>query len=164
MSEWKIGQLGPGEWERVRGVRLRALAEAPDAFGTTLAQDEARAPDEWRERLADPCAATFVATADGEDVGLVTGRPYEGYDRAAGLFGMWVAPTHRDRGIAGALVDAVVAWARANAFERVLLDVADGNSAAIALYASKGFEPTGVIGSLPKPREHVKEHQRSLEL
>jgi ribosomal protein S18 acetylase RimI-like enzyme len=164
MSDWTIGRAAPGEWERVRRVRLRALADTPDAFGTTLAQDEARPDDQWRARLADSHAATFVASAGGEDVGLVTGRPYEEVAGSAGLFGMWVAPSQRGRGIAGELVDAVVAWARASRFERVLLDVADANAAAIALYASKGFEPTGVTGSLPAPREHVAEHQRSLEL
>jgi len=164
MQPCRIERLGASDWERVRAVRLRALAEAPDAFGTTFAQDEARPPEEWRARLADPRAATFVATADGKDVGLVTGRKYEGYDGAGGLFGMWVAPSHRGRGIARELIDAVVAWARDSGFNRLLLDVADANTAAIALYESKGFRSTGVTGTLPSPREHVLEHQRSLDL
>ncbi len=164
MPGWTIERLGPSEWERLRAVRLRALADAPDAFGTTLARDEARPPEEGSARLADPGAATFIAIADGEDAGLATGRDYEGQEGAAGLFGMWVAPSHRGRGIGGALVDAVVAWARARGSGRVLLDVADANAPAIALYERKGFQPTGVTGTLPAPREQITEHQRSLAL
>jgi len=47
---------------------------------------------------------------------------------------------------------------------QVLLDVADTNMAAIRLYARMGFVPSGVEGSLPPPREHIKEHQRVLVL
>jgi len=164
MRPCQIERLGPSGWERVRALRLRALADAPEAFGTTFAQDDARPPEDWTARLADPHAATFIATANGKDVGLVTGREYEGYDGAGGLFGMWVAPSQRSRGIARELVDAVVAWARDSGFNRLLLDVADANTAAIALYESKGFRATGVTGTLPPPREHVLEHQRSLDL
>jgi GNAT superfamily N-acetyltransferase len=96
----------------------------------------ARGQATWGERsarLADPNGATFLAIADGEDVGLVTGHAFQGPDGAAGLVGMRVEPSHRGRGIAGDLVDAVVAWACARGFDRVLLDVADANAAANAL-------------------------------
>ena len=156
--------MAPDAWGRVRAIRLRALADAPDAFGTTLAQDEARPLGEWRARLEDPEAATFLASAGGRDAGLVTVRPYGESGGPAGLFGMWVAPEARGQGVGGALVDAVVAWARARGCARVLLDVADANPPAIRLYESRGFRPTGVTGSLPAPRERVLEHQRALEL
>ena len=93
-----------------------------------------------------------------------SGADYEWEDGAAGLFGMWVAPSARGQGAGGALVDAVVAWARAEAFPRILLDVGDDNEPAIHLYASRGFVPTGVTTTLPAPRDHVHEHQRGLLL
>ena len=164
MREWNVERIASDAWERVRAIRLRALADEPDAFGTTLAEDEARPLGEWRTRLEDPEAATFLAIAGGREVGLVTVRPYEEKVGPAGLFGMWVAPEDRGRGIGGALVDSVVAWARARGYERILLDVADANPEAIRLYESKGFRPTGATGSLPAPREHVLEHQRALAL
>ena len=34
----------------------------------------------------------------------------------------------------------------------------------IKLYERAGFQPTGRIGALPSPREHVTEHERSLPL
>jgi ribosomal protein S18 acetylase RimI-like enzyme len=156
--------MRPDDGERVRTVRLRALSDTPDAFGTTLAQDSARPLADWRTRLESTQGATFVAHVEGRDVGLVVGNPYEGHEGAAGLFAMWVAPECRGRRLGEALIDAVVAWARSRGCRRVLLDVADQNVAAIRLYARKGFEPTGVTGSLPPPREHVREHQRGLAL
>src|SRR5690349_25156188 len=102
--------MTPDGWERVRAARLRALADAPDAFGTTLEEDRARPLPEWAARLRRADVVTFLAVADGRDAGIATGAPYEGEDGAAGLFGMWVEPACRGRGIGGALVDAVVAW------------------------------------------------------
>jgi ribosomal protein S18 acetylase RimI-like enzyme len=162
-----IERAGPEAAVRVRAIRLRALADAPDAFGTLLAEDEARPLSEWIRRLEAPEAAVFLAVEAGRDVGIVFGRPYEdrgAVEGAAGLFGMWVAPQTRRDGVGGALVDAVVGWARGAGYARVLLDVADGNVPAIRLYEARGFLPTGVRGTLPPPREHVLEHQRGREL
>lgn len=159
-----ISRMEPDAWERVRTIRLRALADTPDAFGMTLAEELESPPEQWRLRLASRDAATFVATADGRDVGLVVGAGYDGEPGAAGLFAMWVDPAFRGRGVGRALVDAVIDWARQGGFDRVLLDVADGNAAAIGLYERAGFTPTGRVGTLPPPRDHVPEHQRSFRL
>src|SRR5688500_7787120 len=123
MTAWSIERMTPSGWDRVRAVRLRALRGAPDAFGTTYAEDAVRPPASWRERLAAPDAVTFLATADGRDVGLVVGTPYEGRAGCAGLFAMWVDPDERGRGVGDGLVGAVVEWATRSGFERILLDV-----------------------------------------
>ena len=164
MDRLTLRRVEPGEWERVRSIRLRALADSPDAFGTTLAEDTARPLREWRARLESPGSATFIATADGRDAGIAFGRSYDEVEGAAGLFGMWVAPEARRTGVAGALVAAVVSWARTEGYARLLLDVADTNLPAVRFYESRGFAPTGTTGTLPPPREHVLEHQRALRL
>lgn len=151
-------------WERVRALRLSALAGAPDAFATTLAEDEVRAPRSWRERLEDPTVATFLGRCAGRDAGLVVTAPWRGRPGCAGLFSMWVEPQARGRGLGGLLVDAVVGHARDQGLERIVLEVTDGNEAAERLYAAKGFERTGVTGSLPPPRSAIREHQRELLL
>ena len=165
VSNHSIEHLVPENWQRFREVRLRALADAPDAFGATLAETQARPLSHWRDRLGDTASATFLAcNANGDDVGLVVGSRWNGIVETVGLFSMWVAPNARGRGIGGALVDAVIAWARSNGSTRILLDVADGNAPAIALYASRGFLPTGNTGNLPPPRDHITEHEQALEL
>lgn len=153
-----VERVGPDEWRRFRFVRLRALEDAPDAFVATLAE-EAQLPDEaWRRRLAGKDAVTFIASIAGVDVGLAVGGPY---DDAAGLYAMWAAPEARGKGVGDRLTAAVVDWAEAAGFPRVMLDVGDRNRAAVNLYARNGFEPTGVKSALPPPRAHIVEHQRA---
>jgi ribosomal protein S18 acetylase RimI-like enzyme len=43
--------------------------------------------------------------------------------------------------------------------KRLFLDVVETNTPAIALYARKGFVPTGEAGTLPPPRDHIREIQ-----
>ena len=59
------------------------------------------------------------------------------------LFGMWVDPGFRGTGIGRALVDAVVAQARAARKRRLVLHVVTGNDPASRLYERAGFVPTG---------------------
>ena len=162
MSEFRINSFHPDDWQRFKAIRLRALEEAPDAFGSTLERELAFTDEQWMERLKNPETATFVATAtNGNDVGLAVGAPYEGL---AGLFAMWVAPKARTMGIGRALVNAVCEWAKAEGHDRVRLDIANENAAAIALYKSMGFHPNGITGTHPPPREHIKEFQMEKQI
>lgn len=156
MQNLTIHRLKTDEWRRLRSIRLQALAESPDAFGSVLADEEAFEDDKWVARLARPDAATFIASTSEHDIGLATGGTY---DQVAGLYSMWVAPSARGQQVGAKLIDSVVDWAKGQKHSKILLDVSDHNTSAIALYHRKGFVPTGVTGSLPPPRTHLKEHQ-----
>ena len=158
----RIKQLTTDEGPRLRSIRLRALLDAPDAFGSTLEETAARPADSWSKQLVD--LPTFVAINDGVDVGVVRCARDEARIDSASLISMWVAPEVRRRGVGGVLVDAVIEWARSNGVTRLFLDVADNNAPAIKLYSRKGFAPNGEVGTLPPPREHIREHQRELWL
>ena len=158
----RVHQLRPADWKRFRDVRLIALADAPNAFGSTLEAEEKLSDDEWIKRLERPDTATFVAVEeDASDAGLIVAAPY---DDQAGLYAMWVASSARRRGVGAMLVNSVIEWSRSRGFNNLLLDVSDTNEAAIALYSRMGFQSTGKTGTLPEPRQYVLEHQRALSL
>lgn len=158
----EIQRLSRDEGRRLRTIRLRALADAPDAFGSTYAEVAARPLESWPQQLQE--IATFVAVREGEDVGLVRCARDAQHRDTAWLISMWVAPEARGQGVGDALIDAVIAYARSSGTSRLLLEVGDHNHQAIALYARKGFKPTGETGTLPAPRHHMREHQRELRL
>jgi GNAT superfamily N-acetyltransferase len=151
----EIVHLGPGEGERLREVRLRALQDTPDAFGSSYAREIEFPPQKWAERLADQDARWWVATRDGADLGLVCVRLEEG---AAHLLSMWVAPEARKDGVGSRLVDAAVEWARTTGAEEIGLWAVDRNHAARALYARKGFTPSGKVMALPSNPALMESH------
>jgi ribosomal protein S18 acetylase RimI-like enzyme len=153
-----LTRLQPQEWQRLRSIRLRALIDAPDAFGTTFEEANAWSPDDWCRQLMT--LPTVVAVKDGVDVGMARYAPDETRQGTGWLISLWVDPSARRMGAGSALTDAVVDLARAAGAIRLLLDVADGNAAAVALYEARGFVSNGQTGSLPPPRAHIREHQR----
>ncbi|MEU4549616.1 GNAT family N-acetyltransferase [Nonomuraea dietziae] len=143
MQEFTIERLGPGDEDRLREIRLRALADAPTAFASTHDKEVAYPRDKWAERLADPDSAWFVAA----DAGLVCAR--QEHEGETHLLSMWVAPRARGTGLAGRLVDEVIAWSKAREAHEIGLWAVDDNLGARALYARKGFLPSGEVMALP---------------
>ncbi len=158
----EVRRLAPDDWERFRRIRLAALLDAPDAFGSTIDEALARREAGWRSQLET--LATFVAIMDDVDVGMVRGGPDDADPATAFLLSMWVAPSFRGCGVGDRLVRVVIDWARSTGFSRLVLDVADHNLPAVALYARAGFDPTGEAGTLPPPRSHIREHRRAMVL
>jgi GNAT superfamily N-acetyltransferase len=141
----QVRRIRPDEWDRLRALRLHALADAPLAFGSTLSLEEAFPEGIWRERAAGGAAsedrATFIAEQDGRWIGLATGLITGSADPV--LVGMFVDGSARRRGVAVALIESVVGWVQSRGAARLLLWVTSGNEAAIALYRRCGFQPTG---------------------
>lgn len=158
----EVQRLKASEGVRLRSIRLRALQDAPDAFGSTFEETSARPVESWSEQLRQ--LPTFVAVLEQQDVGLVRGDLDKDDSCTAWLISMWVAPEARGHGVGDALIERVVNWARSAGAHRMLLDVGDENAHAIALYARMGFKPNTVVSTLPPPREHILEHQRELKL
>lgn len=136
---WTIRRISTDDWEDVRDIRLRALKDAPDAFGATY--DEAIGFDEsrWRERAGE--GRTFLGyDGDGPPVGMAAS--YWNED-VLELVAMWVAPEARGSGVAVELVDAVAEQAKGDGAADVHLWVTETNPAARKLYERIGFTYTG---------------------
>jgi ribosomal protein S18 acetylase RimI-like enzyme len=108
-SALSVERLTAQEWRTYRDLRLRALADAPDAFGSTLAAERARPDAEWERQLAaaapSPTDLPLVARVGPEAVGLAWARIQYAEPEVAHLFQVWVAPEHRGRGIGQLLLD-----------------------------------------------------------
>jgi GNAT superfamily N-acetyltransferase len=145
----EVRQIRANEGLPLRAVRLRALADAPTAFGSTLDQEEKFPERVWHERAERGAVGadrvTFVAEQGGQWIGIATGLardPEEPNDPRPLLVGMFVAPEARRSGVGVALVDAVVRWARERGASSLSLWVTSTNNPAIALYDKCGFRRT----------------------
>jgi GNAT superfamily N-acetyltransferase len=135
-----------GDWLTWKEMRLTALRSAPTAYGETYAN--AAAGDDrywqkwWLERTDDK-AMRSMAYADGVPAGQIGVVQWRGPGTIPMLISMWVQEPFRGTGVADALVEDAVKWARDNGFQQIELGVTEGNEAARKLYLRHGFEPTG---------------------
>lgn len=145
-----VTRVGPEEWQRLRTVRLAALADSPEMFGSTLERELAFDDDEWRLRAARP--ATFLAAREGVDVGMA--GVYE-FDGGWCVMGMWIAAQERGTGVVGALVHVCESQAADAGARRIALWVMEDNPRGQRAYARLGFAVTGT-------RQHVRDGRDEL--
>jgi ribosomal protein S18 acetylase RimI-like enzyme len=161
-----VRRLEPADWPALKAVRLAALADAPEAFASTLELESGYSDERWQEWLRST-AVTFGAFRtcglDGPAAARIAGvaaarerpRPAEpGEPREWSLMSVWVSPDLRGSGTAGRLVDAVRDEARRSGADRIRLWVTDVNERARAFYARLGFEPTGRHQLVPEQPDH----------
>ncbi len=159
----KISRLVTGDESVLRDIRLRALADSPSAYGSTLEEETALTEADWQKRLARIDAATFVYREnDGAACGLVTAVIDDDFAHIAWLLSMWVEPSKRGGGVAGQLIDEVIAWSRAQKCTYILLQVTSGNTSAERTYEKRGFRKTGT--TIVRERDNMAESEMKLLL
>lgn len=131
-----------------RELRLAALAGAPDAFRSSLAdwQGEGDREERWRGILAIAGSHNVVAMLDDRPVGMARGVP--GDDGVPELHSVFVDPKARGHGVGDLLMAEVEGWAVGTGATTLRLTVVPANASAIALYERNGFAVTAQLGDL----------------
>lgn len=138
-----IRPLTPEDAADYRAIRLDALHRAPEAFGSTYAAEVGRSVEAFAERLA---TSTVLGAYDGTRVvGMAGFQRHTGAKHAhkGFVWGFYVAPEVRGRGVGVALLDGIAA-AATGVVEQLTLSVVQTNAAALALYERCGFNVYGI--------------------
>ena len=145
-----VRQLTADDAAAYQTIRLLALQESPTAFSASYADEVSRSPSDIATRVtpaSDGSHCVFGAFVCDRLAGILAFvRPQRAkLLHCAELFGMYVVPEFRRRGLAGALVDAALAHARSlSGLRQVKLAVNATNVAARSLYQSRGFTCVGL--------------------
>lgn len=139
-----VRRIETSEAELFHSFRLRGLRECPAAFGSTYEQEAAMPAEAVRGRF--PCADENFVLGAFDDGGRLVG--VAGFYRMEAVkarhkgvvWGMYVAPEARGRGVGGALLAELIERCRGLAgLEQLTLDVVVPNDAARSLYLRSGF-------------------------
>jgi RimJ/RimL family protein N-acetyltransferase len=133
-----------------RTLRLEGLRAHPEAFGADYATSAARPIEYWQERMQSGAGGeqgiTCVAEAAGELIGMtaLVRNDLAKTRHAGSIFGVYTRPDWRATGVADALIEMCVAYARELGLRLVRLGVVTSNASAIRLYQRCGFQVYGV--------------------
>ena len=138
-----VTRIRSDQWRILRDVRLRALEEAPYAFGTTLAEGLKRTDRDWQDMARDHATlsgrAYFMAYVGDNPCGMA--GCYRTAPDTVVLTAMWVAPEVRGQKIGEQIVRAVIKWAREGGATKLEAWVSENNPARF-FYQKVGFEET----------------------
>ncbi len=150
MPELTITALPPTRWPEAKQLRLDALQAEPSAFASSYEDELAFSDDVWLARLNTAYARdgnlTFFAEVEGVLVGMA-GAHWSSKAKlrhVAEVYGVYVRPDRRGRGIASALMRRLLDALRAmQQIEKVNLTVNATSEPAVALYSGLGFAIVG---------------------
>jgi len=127
-------------------LRRVALETEPLAFGASAEDDVGLVLESARAFLGDHEGQAVFWHFDGADlvgaVGLLRASKVKQRHKAT-IWGMYVHPRARKKGVAQALLDAAIQHARGWGLDQVLLSVSEAAPAAKRLYERAGFRAWG---------------------
>jgi ribosomal protein S18 acetylase RimI-like enzyme len=155
-----IRELTPDDAALFRTLRLDALRSDPGAFGQTLESALPLSDHEWRQRLEGVRAqggAVLVAEQDGAAVGMCGVGRDTTHEKAAFLWGMFVAAATRGSGVGAALLREAEGWAMDRGYAEMHACVAAPNRSAVDFYRRQGYEIGPAAGTL-RPGSEIPVH------
>jgi len=140
-STLRIRLCGIDDWEELRTIRLEALADTPEAYGSTYEESVRWSDAQWKNSAAT--RLYYFAERDGRVVGMVSGGYNDAHPGTRWLYGMYVTPAERGSATAALLVHSMGEWAKSHGVGEIYLHVGSTVPRARAFYEKLGFRPNG---------------------
>ncbi|MGC2485482.1 MAG: GNAT family N-acetyltransferase [Acidimicrobiales bacterium] len=147
-SSYRVRRVERADWAALRAIRLEALSDSPEAFGSTLSDTQLLTARQWRAKIAT--LVYFLAERDGTVVGMISGGYNDNRPGTHWIYGMYVTRSSRGTKAATLLVRAVIDWARGEGAREVYLHVAAAAPRARTFYRKEGFRETGEIFAMER--------------
>jgi ribosomal protein S18 acetylase RimI-like enzyme len=144
----EIRRIRADEGLAYREVRLRALKQAPDAYGTTFAEASTRTETEWtefarRSAESETFALFVLDRGDGSLAGLAAISMEEGVPEEGTVFQMWIDEDLRGTEWGSGLLAAAERHGESLGARSITLSVEDDNPRARRFYDRAGYTLTG---------------------
>jgi RimJ/RimL family protein N-acetyltransferase len=110
----KIRQICENDWQEFREIRLKALKSDPKVFGSHYEREKNKSRQDWKEWAGAENQAIFFLYDNGKSIGM-TGIyiPQDTVTKTtAVLWGSWLEPEYRHKGISELMYKARIDWAK----------------------------------------------------
>ena len=140
-----IKKITEEDWLEFSRVRLEALQTDPNVFGSNYATESQRGENDWRELLRSDESAIFIIFDGETPIGMTATSVWrdDPAKKTAILWGSWLAPEYRGKGLSDDMYKARIAWAKNHpTIERIIVSHRASNLASKYANQKHGFEFT----------------------
>ena len=137
-----IKKLLADRWEDYRDLRLEALKQDPNAFGSSYEEEVILSKDVWEKRIKD----VLFALSNNKPIGMIVFI----FDKKmktkhiANIYGVYVKKEYRGLGIGSKLIKSAISKIMKNkTIIKIKLKVNPKQKAAVNLYMKFGFTVAG---------------------
>lgn len=164
VADFTIRALDRRNAAEYRLLRQDALEHYPASFATSRAEWAKMSLKKVEEMVCPSDGSVVLGAFHSErslgdvliGIGGLKRQDKEKYRHKAMIWGMYVDPEWRGKGIARSLLEELIAHARVQAeLQQVLLTVTEGNARAQALYERLGFRVYGIEPKAIEPGDGV---------
>jgi len=143
----KIGMLTQEDWQPWKLLRLEALKNSPESFGSSY-EEEANWPDlDFQNSLTkSDIFGVFVDNSLVSCAGFYSLNSAKTKHRGV-IWGMYTRPECRGQGIASALIQTIINHAKSHVTQQLHLTCVTSNLGAVAFYQKQGFK---IYGTEPR--------------
>ncbi|MGE7761402.1 N-acetyltransferase family protein [Peribacillus sp. NPDC097895] len=138
--------LKPQDAENYRKLRLEALQNNPESFGSSFEEERKNPLETYKSRFQSDESFTLGAFENEKLIGVVTlvKENKLKLKHKATIFAVYVSPEKRSNGIGMSLMAEAIKQAKnSEGIEQIYLSVVTSNEAAKKLYSYLGFEVFG---------------------
>lgn len=140
----EIVRLSESRWNEFRQFRIESLKIEPEAFGSSAEEEESYEPEIWKERIHNVIFATQTDRIVGMLSCVIRNRVKTRH--IADIFGVFVLPAFRRRGIANRLLSEAISYIEEHPeVTKIQLTVNSDQLPAVGLYSKNGFMPVGQL-------------------
>ena len=139
-SQVVVELLEANEWQRLRSIRLQALADSEHAFGGTLEAESVEDENSWRNKFEK--LDFLIASVNGVDAAMLSVEVLNGdFGATCWIGGCWSNPSFRGKGLMRAMFTFIDEQEKDWKIQG--LGVWTDNYNAIAAYEKLGFVKMG---------------------
>lgn len=139
-----IRRLTRADGAGLKALRLKALADTPEAFAEALGDAEKLSAGDWQTRAENECIYGLFEGETLSGMSQVDRYQSKATRHKAWLTAVYLEPSLRGRGAGRALLTHTIEDSRKQGILQLHLGVGDYNEAVKSLYASLGFEVYGL--------------------
>jgi len=143
----EIKVLTEHDAEIYRTIRLNALLNSPESFGSSYEEELEFPLERFLQRISKPNSNTYGAFSEGQLIGIcnLVFQPRKKMNHRADIYSMYVEPDFRNKGIGKRLIQQAIKTAQqSDRIEQIYLTVVSSNKVAKSLYISFGFKSYGI--------------------